>query len=359
MRGFGAGLWLLAVLVLVAGCGVHSRQALEPGHALQVGQALGSTSGRLPAELADRILQLNPTNVTAQEVRDVLARAPAPRVINIHGGIAWVIARMESFSEFLIGMGYPAVSLTNPSDGTYSFSCYESSAKIAGVIAWYYEREGLRPMLNGHSQGGMQVVKVLHLLASASPDELEVWNPLTWQPEDRCEILDPLTGKQRPVAGLRLGYATAVGAGGLTRALPNQWDMTGRLREIPDTVEEFTGFCKKMDLLGGDFLGYGPANHYQAVGQAVVRNVWLPTHYKHGSVPDTRHLLGNQGVRAWLDAYRPTQETVARPEADLDLEEGDRENLLWAAEVWFYIKKHWVLELQRYIRAQHDRRHDA
>ena len=66
-------------------------------------------------------------------------------------------------------MGYPAGSLTNPSDGTYSFSCYESSEKIAGVIAWYYEKEGLRPMMVGHSQGGMQVVKVLRNLAASLP----------------------------------------------------------------------------------------------------------------------------------------------------------------------------------------------
>jgi hypothetical protein len=71
-------------------------------------------------------------------------------------------------------MGYPAASLTNPSDGTYTFSCYENSEKIAGVMAWYYEKEGLRPMMLGHSQGGMQVVKVLHRLADKPPPSLHV-----------------------------------------------------------------------------------------------------------------------------------------------------------------------------------------
>ena len=41
-----------------------------------------------------------------------------------------------------------------------------------------------------------------------------------------------------------------------------------RLRRIPDSVEEFTGFCKKNDLLGGDYLGYGPANQSAASGAA-------------------------------------------------------------------------------------------
>ena len=66
---------------------------------------------------------------------------------------------------------------------------------------------------------------------------------------------DPVEWKSRPVVGLRIPYATAVVAGGLGRALPNQWEMNGKLRKIPDSVEEFTGFQKGMDALGGDLLG--------------------------------------------------------------------------------------------------------
>ena len=104
------------------------------GQRKQIETSLAGRAPRFSPELAQRILALDATNVTAQEIRDVLAHAPAPRVVNIHGGVARVIPCMVSFAEFLIGMGYPAVSLTNPSDGTYSFSCYESSEKIAGVI---------------------------------------------------------------------------------------------------------------------------------------------------------------------------------------------------------------------------------
>jgi hypothetical protein len=298
------------------------------------------------------ILALDPEHVTEKQIRQTLAKAPAPRIINIHGGIYPVHRRMISFSEFLVGMGYPGASITNPGDGTYTFSCYESSRKIAGVIAWYYEREGLRPMIVGHSQGAMQTVKVLQKLAGVSAKQLNVWNPLTWKEESSSEIIDPLSGNRRPVVGLVLPYATVTGGGGLTRVLPNQWDMTFSLREIPNSVEEFTGFCKHKDLLGGDYLGYGAANEYKSTGTAAVRNVWLPSAYKHGAIPDTKHLLKSQQIMDWINNYRPANKPVDTPRVDQTFD-SDSDHILWAAEVWYGIKKHWVLELQRWIRARH------
>jgi hypothetical protein len=347
---------ILLGALLVSGCGKFNRQGLGPDRLPQAAAAYTSRQPRLSPELESRILALDPTRVTTQDVREVLAPAPAPRVINIHGGLAKVIADMVSFSELLIGLGYPAGSLTNPNDGTYSFSCYESSERIAGMIAWYYEKEGLRPMMIGHSQGGMQVVKVLDKLADTPASELKVWNPLTWQPEDRCEIVDPLTGRKRTVAGLQLCYASSVGAGGMTRILPNQWDMLFNLHTIPNSVEEFTGFCKGWDITGGDFLGYGSINHYRASGTAAVRNVWLPASYRHGTVPDTRHLLKDARLVAWIDSYHPSAEPVSHPEFDLKTD-ADSRNIIWAADVWYSIKKHWVLELQRWIRARREEAH--
>ena len=352
-----AAILTLGAAASLTGCGNYHRRGLAPALAHQIELTSVRHQVRLSHELEDRILALDPINVTAQDVRDVLSHVPAPRVINIHGGIAKVIPRMVSFSEFLIGMGYPAISLTNPSDGTYSFSCYESSEKIAGVIAWFYEREGLRPMMVGHSQGGMQVVKVLYQFAARPPSKLHVWNPLTWEKERCCDITDPLTGQKRPVIGLQLPYVTSVGAGGLTRVLPNQWDMTLRLRTIPDSVEEFTGFCKEHDLLGGDFLGYGPANHFKSSGKAVVRNVWLPTEYKHGEIPNTKHLLKSQQIKDWINNYRPAPEPIITPKLDVQFD-ADSSHILWAADVWYSIKKHWVLELQRLIQAKRAHNHD-
>lgn len=342
LLSFGAGL-------LLSGCGIYHRHGLDAARARQIEATFLASTPTLTREREDQILALNPVQVSARDVREVLAGAPAPHLFNIHGGLARVIPRMVNFSHFLIGMGYPGQSITNPSDGTYSFSCYESAGKIAGVMAWYYERDGLRPMLNGHSQGAMQVVKVLYRLAGDAP--LQVWNPLTWMPEPRCEITDPLTGQVRPVAGLEVCFSSSLGGGGLTRVLPNQWEINCRLRRIPDSAVEFLGFCKQNDLLGGDYLGYGPANHYRATGRAAVRNVWLPKEYKHGEIPNTEHLLQSQPIRDWLDAYQPSDQDVSHPQLDAQFD-ADSAHILWAAEMWYRIKKHWVLELQRLIRAK-------
>jgi len=127
--------------------------------------------------------------------------------------------------------------------------------------------------------------------------------------------------------------------------------MCFRLRRIPNSVEEFTGFCKPKDLLGGDFLGYGSANHFQSMDKAVVRNVWLPSFYKHGAIPDTKHLLKCQPIVDWINNYRPAGKPVDRPQLDENFD-ADSRHILWAAEVWYSMKKHWVLELQRLIRAR-------
>lgn len=355
MKSRAIGVLTLGAGLLLSGCGTVERHGLDPARAREIETTMWTSRAPLSPEHEDRILALNPERVTARDVREVLAGAPAPHLFKIHGGIKKVIPRMVNFSTFLIGMGYPGQSLTNPSDGTYSFSCYESAKRIAGVMAWYYERDGLRPMLNGHSQGGMQLVKVLYHFAGRTP--LRVWNPLTWEEEQRSEITDPLTGQKRPVAGLQVSFASALGAGGLTRVLPYQWDINTRLHKIPDSVVEFVGFCKENDLLGGDFLGYGPANHYKANGQARVRNVWLPKEYKHGAIPNTDHLLKSQQIRDWLNEYQPSEQDVSHPQLDVQFD-SDSAHVLYAAEMWYTIKKHWVLELQRLIRAKRALPHD-
>jgi hypothetical protein len=356
MRPQGLPLALLICILGFSACGTYSRHGRDPVQAQRIQQELVAGRPAFSRPLEDRILALNPEAVTARDIEDVLAHAPAPQVILIHGGLKSVIREMVSFSEFLQGMGYPSASLTNPGDGTHTFSCYEDGELIAGVIAWYYEQTGLRPMMVGHSQGGMQAVKVLYRLAPSAFPHVNVFNPLTWQPEKRCEITDPLTGESLPTARLKLPYASAVGAGGLTRAMPNQWEMNFKLRTIPDSVEEFTGFCKEYDLLGGDYLGYGPANHFKASGASVVRNVWLPTEYDHGQIPDTKHLLRSQAMKDWINNYRASSEPVVHPQVDVEFT-GDSRHILWAADVWYSLKKHWVLELQRYILARRAQNH--
>jgi len=344
------GLFCLCAALLVAGCQTNPQHDSSPAQEERSDTTPSYRDFAPPQEKRERILALDPENLTEKDIREVLAGAPAPRVINIHGGLLPLQGSLTSFSEFLVGMGYPRASIQNPRDGSYALGYYINSEQISGTIAWYYEQEGMRPMLVGHSQGGIQAIKVLYCLDGNSTKRIEVWNPLTWKSENRYDFTDPLTGTPRPVVGLRIPYATAVVAGGLGRALPNQWQMNGKLRDIPDSVEEFTGFQKGMDILGGDFFGFGAANDYKPRGKAVVRNVRLPATYAHSTIPSTSHFLKNQEAIDWINKYQPGCQFIETAEFELR-PKSDASRLLWAADVWFSLKKHWVLELQHLLRA--------
>ncbi len=341
----------LCVVLLVTAC----RTGPRPGSGVvSLAQAGPMASGReyAPAhETVERVLALDPVRVSEKDIREVLVGAPAPRIINIQGGFIPIQGSLASFSEFLVGMGYPRASIQNPRNGKYAFDYSVSTEKISGAIAWYYERDGLRPMIVGHSQGGIQAVKVLYKLAGDSAPTIPVWNPLTWKAEERDDFIDPLTGMSRPVVGLKIPYATAVVAGGLGRAFPHHWSINSKLRKIPDSVEEFTGFQKGMDILGGDFLGYGSGNNYKSCGTARVRNVRLPWTYVHSTIPHTSHLLKSQSIKDWINNYQPGCDAVESPELDVQFD-ADSSHILWAADVWYSIKKHWVLELQALLRAR-------
>jgi hypothetical protein len=300
----------------------------------------------LDPQLEARLLALDPQRVTDSDVREVLALGPTPRIVALHGGIYPVHLLMESFTRFLAGMGYPTHKLQHPGDGRRSHSPYENSLQIAGLIAWYYEHEGLMPMLVGHSQGGIQLVKVLHDLAGDGVERIAVWNPRTDAAEPRFSIVDPFSGAERPVVGLQIGYASVVASGGAALLLPNQWSMARRLRTIPDTVGEFTGYALAVDLVAWDLPGAG--GRYRTAGAARVRNVELPADYSHVYVARTAHLARDLALRDWINAYAP--ERVPPLPAD----PVSSENILWAADVWFHIKKHWVLEAQKVVRARRD-----
>ena len=292
--------------------------------------------------LADRILALDPQHIGDADVR-VLAKGPTPRIMLLYGGIYPVKPIMQSFGYFLVRMGYPEARIRDPGDRDWSYSPYEDAAKLAGIVAWDYERSGVRPMLIGHSQGGMQAVKVLHELAGHFDESVRVYDPMRGAFEDRTTIVDPLTHKTRPVVGVSVSYASAVGAGGATFLMPNQWMMVDKLQTIPNTVEEFTGFAIPIDLLGGD-------SHYVHNGTANVRNVDLPATYSHVFVPAAGRLPENPDVRDWINDYVPGGK---HDTSSLPIEAA--QHVLWAADVWYSVKKHWCLEAQRLIRAERSR----
>ncbi len=226
-----------------------------------------------------------------------------------------------------------------------SRNSFGDSEQLAGELAWYYESDGMMPMLIGHSQGGMLAIKVLYELNGSFHREIPVWNPLTGQPEQRTSIVDPLTGLERPVVGLKVPYVAALATGKLPRFLLGQWTMMGKLRAIPDTVEEFTGFSIEWDMIAGTPPG---SEEYHADGTAQVRNVELPAATSHIRMPRTRYLTRNAATRAWIDDYDPAAAQPALPEGP----DVDSANIVHAADIWYSVKKHWCIEAQRLIRAR-------
>ncbi|HEY2816677.1 MAG TPA: hypothetical protein VGK44_06025 [Casimicrobiaceae bacterium] len=296
--------------------------------------------GKTDPALAARVLALSPDRVRAEDVND-LARIGAPRIFLIQGSVPLV--SMRPFAEFLIAMGYPEDRLRDPHDGGYSRSSFGDSETLAGEVAWYYEHDGLMPMLIGHSQGGMLAIRTLYEFAGTFHDAIHVVDPATARTLDRTTLRDPLTGAMRPVVGIKVSYAAALATGKLARVLLGQWSMLPRLRIIPDTVEDFTGFTLPGDIIAGNVFGDEP---YRSLGTATVRNVTLPGTYSHIRLPLVRHLAEHAVTRQWIDAYAP--DAVSPLPTDPEI---DAANLLHAADIWWSVKKHWCIEVQRALRA--------
>ncbi len=296
----------------------------------------------LDAATAAALRALDPEAITAASVRDVLARVPAPRIIALQGSVALVT--MEPFAQFLIAMGYPSARLRNPADGSLTYSSYVDSRDLAGAIAWHYERDGIAPLLIGHSQGGMAAIRALHELAGAFDRPVQVFDPVAGARLPRTTIVDPLTGSQRPVVGLQIPYAAAIATGKAMRVVLWQWDMLSRLRRIPDSVEAFDGFF----IPGDPFTAFdGDDDRYRAIGSAQVRNVILPEATTHIGVPLASHLAAQSVTREWIEYFDPHAPAAAPTQAH-DI---DARNLVHAAYIWHAVKKHWCRGAQRLLDA--------
>ncbi len=335
-----------AFALFAAGCATHPAAPTDAAASRRPEGLSVLRSIKSDAALDERILALDPERITEDDVRYTLAKGPTPRIMLLHGGIYPVYLAMMSAGRFLTGMGYPEAMIRHPGDRRWSHSPYEDSAELAGLLAWYYEHDGVRPMMIGHSQGGIQAVKVLYELAGRFDDNVPVWNPYTDASDGRTTFVDPLTGMTRPVVGLRLPYVSVVGAGGAALLLPNQWSMGEKLRTIPDSVEDFTGFALGLDFWAWTLPGVAETSEFRHNGTAVIRNVVLPAAYNHVTVPVVHPLADDKVARAWIDAYVPDDTTPEPPPETVGY------GVLWAADVWHSVKKHWALEAQRLVRAR-------
>lgn len=263
-----------------------------------------------------------------------LDRAAAPRVLALHGSVPFVT--MAPFADFLEAMGYPAERLRHPVDGARTLASFVDARRFAGEIAWHYERDGVMPVLVGHSQGGMVVIKALHELAGRN-GPVSVWNPVLGAAEPRTWITDPASGARREVTTLRVGFAAALVTGSLPRLVLAQWDVLPLLRDVPDSVVAFTGFAIPWDAIAG--TGPSPAP-FRATGSASVRNVVLPAAYSHIALPAVDHLARQPATRAWIDAWRPDAAAAPLPQG------ADTANLLHAADLWYSLRHAWCAAAQ-------------
>jgi hypothetical protein len=51
-------------------------------------------------------------------------------------------------------------------------------------------------------------------------------------------------------------------------------------------------------------------------------------------------------IKDWINRYHPADKPFDQPRPRLKFD-SDSSHILWAADVWYSLKKHWVLELQR------------
>ena len=129
--------------------------------------------------------------------------------------------------------------------------------------------------------------------------------------------------------------------GKLPRIFLGQWDMISKLRRIPDTVDDFSGFSIPWDPIAGTL---GDPEPYAAIGSARVRNITLPGGYSHIRLPETSHLAANEITRAWIDAWSPDNAPPLRAGDGVDTT-----NIVHAADIWYSVKKHWCQSAQHVL----------
>ena len=189
------------------------------------------------------------------------------------------------------------------------------------------------PMLIGHSQGGMIVVKVLHDLASVAGRRADSgMEPAARRA--RAAHHDRRSAHRRIAPGHRIegrlcdcaGHGIAAAAAARTMGHPSvaarRAGLGRRLHRVFDSLGSDRGHRRE------------PRRRIGATGTARVRNVVLPASYSHIALPRAAHLAAQPSTRAWIDGYRPG--TSAPIPAD-----ADTSNLLHAADIWYSVKQHW------------------
>ena len=245
-----------------------------------------------------------PTRISAQRRRATCCRARRRRGSSCSPG-SLPLVTMEPFARVpgrdgLSRGQHPQSART----GDWSYSSSRTARELAGTLAWYYEHDGMMPMLIGHSQGGMLAMRTLHELAGAFGATIPVWNPAHRRTLPRADDRRP----RRPAtsgrsSACKVPYAAAIATGKLPRLL------LGPVVDAPQAARDSghrRRFHRLLDRVGSDRRRRSRApNPYAASGTAHVRNVTLPASYSHIGLPRTLAPRREPVTRAWIDAYAP------------------------------------------------------
>ena len=254
---------------------------------------------------------------------------------------------MKSFGEFLVGMGYPeSAASAIPTTARGRTVPTRTPSAWPDRLPGTTRATACRPMIIGHSQGGMQAVKILHVLAGDYGASVPVWNPLTDFPENRTSIVDPMHRRTQPVVGLRVAYVS-VGRRRRRRVPPAQpVEPAGQAAHDSRHRRGIHRLFDRPRLLGVDACRGSMRRAISATAaRANVRNVTLPAAIQPRGRSGRRRPPATTGERGLDRGLRPG----AQPAAAAG---GSAENILWAADVWCSVKKYWVIEAQRLIRAK-------
>ena len=244
-----------------------------------------------------------------------LAKAPAPQIVLLHGGIYPV---------------YLADGVDRAFPGRHGLSRGEhprsrrpragrtvrtrTARRLAGLLAWYYEHEGVRPMMIGHSQGGVQAVKVLYELAGRFDELGPGLGSATPTPPSRPND-DRRPAHRRRAPGRRpdVSYVSAVGAGGVDAA-PSQ--PVEHARQAVHDSRHGRGFHRLLDGVRShclEGLGVQRTGECQRNGTAESATFCFPVGYNHSDHARSSGARGRKpAARAGSMPYVPGSDADRR-----------------------------------------------
>ena len=206
-----------------------------------------------------------------------------------------------------------------------------------------HERDGVRPIIIGHSKGGGVVIETLRALAGVYGDELPLVDPSTLVAEPRTRYADPADRR-----------AAAASSTSSCRSRPRS--RRAACRACCAASSSWRACCATCRTAprrssASRFPSIRSPGPWRATRTRTARSAartCATSSSRRGRATSARraprHLAADPATRAWIERYRPG---AGAPLPDAH----DVANLPMAAELWFAIKRAWCGEAQRAARA--------